>query len=144
MNLGKLTVLSVTGPQSLTLSWDDGFTARINFESIFASRKSLTALSNPDSFSAAKLSDDGWSVEWPQGIDFGAPQLRRWADEQAGESMSANTFRAWIDGHDFTLDQAAAALGLSRRTIAYYLSGELVIPKTVMLATEGFDGRMAA
>ncbi len=144
MSLGKLTALSVTGSQALTLSWDDGFTAKINFEGIVASRKSLVALSNPDSFSAAKLSEDCWSVEWPQGIDFGAPQLRRWADEQADETMSAKNFRAWIDGHDFTLDQAAAALGLSRRTIAYYLSGEHVIPKTVMLATEGFDGRMAA
>jgi hypothetical protein len=33
---------------------------------------------------------------------------------------------------------------LSRRMIAYYLSGEQPIPKTVMLATEGFARRMAA
>lgn len=41
-----------------------------------------------------------------------------------------------------TLDTAAAALGLSRRTIAYYLSGEQPVPKTVMLATVGYE-RMA-
>ena len=89
--------------------------------------------------------DDGWSIEWPQaGIDFGATQLRRWADEQAGEAMPAPAFRAWMEGHGFTLDRAAEALGLSRRIVAYYLSGEQPVPKTVMLATEGYDKRQAA
>jgi len=32
---------------------------------------------------------------------------------------------------------------LSRRTVAYYLSGEQPVPKTVMLATEGYDKRQA-
>ena len=87
---------------------------------------------------------DGWSVEWSAGIDFGSTQLRRWADEQAGETMAPAAFRAWVDGHGFTLDRAAAALGVSRRTVAYYLSGEQPVPKTVMLATIGFDRRDAA
>jgi hypothetical protein len=39
-----------------------------------------------------------------------------------------------------TLDTAASALGLSRRTIAYYLSGEQPVPKTVMLATVVMSG----
>jgi len=64
--------------------------------------------------------------------------------EQAGEIMPAMAFRAWIQRHGMTLDTAAEALGLSRRTIAHYLSVEQVIPKTVMLATEGYDGRKAA
>lgn len=41
-----------------------------------------------------------------------------------------------------TIDRSAA-LGLSRRTVAYYLSGEQPVPKTVMLAAEGYDGRRA-
>lgn len=70
--------------------------------------------------------------------------MGRWADEQAGEIMAASAFRTWMENHSFTLDRAAEALGVSRRTIAYYLSGEQPVPKTVMLATEGFDRRMAA
>jgi len=58
--------------------------------------------------------------------------------------MPAGAFRTWIEGHGFTLDRAAEALGLSRRTVAYYLSGEQPVPKTVMLATEGYDKRQAA
>ena len=92
-----------------------------------------------------RVAEDGWSIEWPDsGIDLGAPQLRRWADEQAGEAMPAKAFRAWTERHGMTLDQAAVALGLSRRIIAYYLSGEQPVPKTVMLATEGYDRRQAA
>jgi transcriptional regulator with XRE-family HTH domain len=58
--------------------------------------------------------------------------------------MTATAFRTWMDTHSLTLDRAADALGLSRRTIAYYLSGEQPVPKTVMLATEGYARRMAA
>lgn len=144
MKIGKLTSATIASSQALSLSWDDGRTARIDFVAIIAARKALAALADPTVFSQAALSDDGWSVEWPGGIDFGAPQLRRWAEEQAGNSMSADVFRGWMEGHHLTLDRVAEALGLSRRTIAYYLSGEQPVPKTVLLATEGYDRRMAA
>lgn len=58
--------------------------------------------------------------------------------------MRAADFRAWMDEHGLTQERAADALGLSRRMIAYYRSGEKVIPKTVMLATEGWAGRVEA
>jgi hypothetical protein len=144
MSIGKMTQLSVVGNATLNLDWDDGFSAPVDLTGVIAGRKPLAALTKADVFARAALSDDGWSVEWPNGIDFGAQQLRRWANEQAGEAMPAAAFRAWMDGHTFTLDRAADALGLSRRTIAYYLSGEQPIPKTVMLATEGLDRRLAA
>jgi hypothetical protein len=144
MSIGKLTGVSVAGGQALALVWDDGKAAAVDLTSVIAGRKALAALADPAVFGGAVLSDDGWSVEWPHGIDFGAPQLRRWADEQAGDVMAASAFRVWIESHEFTLDRAAEALGVSRRTIAYYLSGEQPVPKTVMLATEGFDRRMAA
>lgn len=144
MTIGKLASLSIAAPQALSLAWDDGVTARVDFAPIIAGRRVLAPLADPDRFALARLSDDGWSVEWPDGIDFGAPQLRRWADEQAGNTMSASAFRRWMEGHKLTLDRAAEALGLSRRTIAYYLSGEQPVPKTVLLATEGLDRRMAA
>ena len=144
MSIGKLTALSVTGDHSLCLTWDDGRVGNVDLSGVISARKALRGLADPAVFARAALSADGWSAEWPGGIDFGALQLRRWADEQAGEAMPAAAFRAWMEGHGFTLDRAAEALGLSRRTIAYYLSGEQPVPKTVMLATEGVDRRMAA
>lgn len=105
----------------------------------------LAPLRDPENFHRIHIADDGWSIEWPEcGIDLGAAQLRRWGDEQAGEAMPAEAFRVWVEKHGLTLGRAAEALGLSRRTVAYYLSGEQPVPKTVMLATEGYDKRQAA
>ena len=144
MSIGKLAGISVPRSQMLALTWDDGRTAAVDLVAIVAGHPALATIAEAEAFAQVALSDDGWSVEWPGGIDFGAQQLRRWADEQAGETMPAAAFRGWMEGHGFTLDRAAEALGLSRWTIAYYLSGEQPIPKTVMLATEGDDRRMAA
>jgi len=133
------------GNNGLVIHWDDGLHDEVDLAPIIAAHPALAALTDPEAFHRVHLSEDGWSIEWPEaGLDFGAPQLRRWADEQAGRAMPREGFRAWVDRHAFTLDAAAEALGLSRRTIAYYLSGEQPIPKTVMLATEGYDRRAAA
>lgn len=129
----------------LIVAWDDGRRADIDLAPIVERYPALAPLAGTGALAGARVSGDGWSVEWPEcGIDFGAPQLRRWADEHAGEAMSPEAFRGWMERHKLTLDRAAEALGLSRRTIAYYLSGEQPVPKTVLLATEGYDRRQAA
>ena len=144
MNIGKLTSLTVAGEAALQLAWDDGRTARVDLSAVIAGRAALAPLGVPAEFGAAALSADGWSVEWPCAVDFGSVQLRRWADEQIGITMPAAAFKAWVAAHGFTLDRTADALGLSRRTVAYYLSGEQPVPKTVMLATLGYDRQDAA
>jgi transcriptional regulator with XRE-family HTH domain len=59
--------------------------------------------------------------------------------EQKGEAMPAKEFRAWRERHKLSLSDAASALGLSRRTVAYYDQGQRIIPKVVWLATKGYD-----
>ncbi len=145
MSIGRIESVITRGATSLVVSWDDGHRAQIDLGPVIAAHPALASLADPEAFHRVHLAADGWSIEWPAcGIDFGTAQLRRWADEQAGEAMPAAAFRGWMQGHGFTLDRAAEALGLSRRTVAYYLSGEQPVPKTVMLATEGFDKRQAA
>ncbi len=145
MSIGRIESVLTKGATSLFVVWDDGHRAQIDLGPVIAAHPALTPLADQEVFHRVHLARDGWSLEWPAcAIDFGAAQLRRWADEQAGEAMPAAAFRAWMESHGFTLDRAAEALGLSRRTVAYYLSGEQPVPKTVMLATEGFDKRHAA
>ncbi len=145
MSIGRIESVVTRGAASLVIRWDDGARDEIDLAPIIAAHPVLTPVADPETFHRVHLSEDGWSVEWPAcGIDFGAAQLRRWADEQTGRAMPREAFRAWVDRHGFTLDAAAEALGLSRRTIAYYLSGEQPVPRTVMLATEGYDRRQAA
>lgn len=141
MAIGKMLSLAVAGPGRLELEWDDGHGAAVDLGAVIAGHPGLKPIRAARAFAKAALSDDGWSVEWPGGVDLGAPQLRRWADEQAGETMRADDFRAWMKAHALTLDGAASGLGLSRRMIAYYASGEKPIPKTVLLATEGLRAR---
>jgi hypothetical protein len=142
--IGKITSVAVVGDKRLEIAWDDDHVAPVDLTEIIGAHKALVGLKKKSEFARVAVSSDGWSLEWPSGVDFGAPQLRRWADEQAGEVMPVADFRAWMDEHGLTQEAAAQALGLSRRMIAYYLSGEKPIPKTVMLATEGWAAREEA
>jgi hypothetical protein len=145
VSIGRIESAVTRGQAILVVAWDDGRRAEVDLAPVIAARKVLAPLADPEIFHRIHLADDRWSVEWPAcGIDLGSAQLRRWADEQAGEAMPAEAFRAWVERHGLTLDRAAEALGLSRRTVAYYLSGQQPVPKTVMLATEGHDKRQAA
>jgi len=53
--------------------------------------------------------------------------------------MTAQAFRQWRERQSYTLDSAAKALGLSRRMIAYYETGERPIPSVVALATRALE-----
>ncbi len=142
--LGKITSVAVSGDKRLEIGWDDGRFAPVDLSEITDTHKALMPLRKKSEFARVALSGDGWSLEWPSGVDFGASQLRRWADEQAGEIMRPTAFREWMEEFGLTQEAASQALGLSRRMIGYYLSGEKVIPKTVMLATEGWAARKEA
>lgn len=78
-------------------------------------------------------------VIWTDEIDMAADTLWRLAQEQAGETMTSDAFRSWRERKAYTLDQAARALGLSRRMVAYYEKGQRPIPRVVALATRALD-----
>lgn len=77
--IGKITAVTVAGDAALEVRWDDGATGLVDLASLIATRANLAPLRDPAAFAQARLADDGWSVEWPTGIDFGASQLRVWA-----------------------------------------------------------------
>src|SRR5690349_1038619 len=81
MAIGKLTSLAVVGSHALELAWDDGHVAKVDLGEVVAGHKGLKPIRAARAFAKASLSKDGWSVEWPGEVDFGSPQLRRWADE---------------------------------------------------------------
>lgn len=145
MTIGKLESVSPAGDSKLAVTFDDGLLATIDLSPVLAKHPALAPLAEPAVFKEVRLSADGWSIEWPDlGMDFGAQQLRRWADEQSGRTMSPEKFREWMQRNKLTLDATSEALDLSRRTVAYYLSGEQPIPRTVMLATEALEARQFA
>jgi transcriptional regulator with XRE-family HTH domain len=53
--------------------------------------------------------------------------------------MTPDAFRHWRERKAYTLDEAARALGLSRRMVAYYEKGDRPILRVVALATRALD-----
>lgn len=126
-------------PATLVVTWKDGSVEEVDLSAILAGSRALAPLRDPDLFRRARVGEWGWSVAWTDDLDLSSQQLWRWAGEQNGDFMPADDFRAWMEHNGLSLSKAAEALGISRRMVAYYASGERPIPKTIRLATVGFD-----
>ena len=91
---------------------------------------------DPHLFGTVELVDDGHTLVWGDGrIDMAATTVER----LAREGMTNADFRAFLRRHRLTLDGAGAALGLSRRQIAYYAK-DRPVPRLVALACLGYEG----
>ena len=131
----------------LALTFADDVTLDVNLAPIIAKYPVLSRLQQPAVFATAKLGVWGASVTWADDddLDLAADNLRARAIEQAG-GYSHELIWNWMHRHQLTLDAAARALGLSRRMLAYYRSGEKPLPRTVALACLGWEAeqRLAA
>ena len=126
-----------TGLQ-LIVRWTNNQEMTVNLEEPVYRLKGLRALRAQAVFARAGVGEDGCSVVWPGDIDMGADRLWEMALEQNGHADAAEFIR-WRWKHGLSLTAAAEALGLSRRTVAYYVSGEQQVPRTVLLALKGWE-----
>ncbi|ANN76189.1 DUF2442 domain-containing protein [Bordetella flabilis] len=144
-----ITHVAVIGPKRLKLTFADGYAAEVDLSGLIAKHPTLTPLHNRKVF--AKVAID----EWRRGVIFGgddnlslaSDNLRALALEQAGEYSHQHVI-VWMYQNGLTLDDAARALGISRRMLAYYRSGEKPVPRSIGLAMLGWEslqhGRKAA
>jgi DNA-binding XRE family transcriptional regulator len=134
------SVTSGDKPLSLKIVWQNGeqstidVSGQVNAYKVFGPLRNSTTL-----FSKVKLGDHGTDIQWTDDIDMSADTLMRLAREQSGITMSPQDFRKWRERQAYTLDAAAKALGLSRRSVAYYEEGEKPIPRVVALATKALE-----
>jgi hypothetical protein len=137
-----LTKVSALTPYGLRLTYADGEVLTVNLQPWIASTKALHPLKNADLFVKAKRSLGGRSVDWADGanveLDLGADNLRNLAIEQAG-GIGHERIWNWLHETGLTLEQAAQALGISRRMLIYYRDGEKPIPRSVWLACLGWE-----
>jgi hypothetical protein len=127
-------------PGVLSLGFEDGYEGTVDLNPAIGRLRSLAPLHDWDLFQCVALD------EWSRGVVFGgddslslaSDNLRASAIEQEGE-FSHQQVIAWMDRHGLTLDRAASELGLSRRMLAYYRSGEKPVPRTVGLAMLGWE-----
>jgi len=125
---------------TLHVRWDRGEESRVDVSGMIESFRVYAPLrQSPEMFRQVQVGEYGTDVVWPQGIDMSADTLWRLAQEQAGATMTADEFRHWRERKAYTLDVAAKALGISRRTVAYYEQGNRAIPRVVAPATRGLE-----
>ncbi|MFJ7006920.1 hypothetical protein [Pseudomonas putida] len=136
----QLTEVAVVAPASLLLTFADGQQFTVALDEIIGKHTTLAPLADPEVFATAAIGEWKDTVIWAgdDNLELAADNLRARAVEQAGE-CSHELIWNWMAKHELTLDRAAQELGLSRRMLAYYRSGEKPVPKTVALAMKGWE-----
>jgi hypothetical protein len=125
----------------LAIEWSDAEAATIDLSTTVKTRPFRT-LSAPEVFNKVELGDWGQSVIWPGDIEIGADSL--WLDSLTFWGREdTRAFLEWRLRNGLSLTGAAEALGLSRRTVAYY-SGGRPVPRSILLACKGWDALKAA
>ena len=135
-----LTDCTVVAPGSLLLTFADGEQLPVDLRETITRHPSLAPLADPTIFATAAVGEWGGCVIWndDDNLELAADNLRARAIEQAG-GYSHELLWNWLAQHKLTLDSAAEALGMSRRMLAYYRSGEKPVPRTVALALLGWE-----
>jgi len=137
-NAIRLAKVKYTGDYTLLLRWANDKELAVDLREPVFRLKGLRPLRDTAAFALAGVGELGHSVVWPGEIDMGASRLLEMALEQNGRADAVEFIR-WRWKHGLSLTDAAEALGLSRRQVAYYASGEHAVPRTVLLACKGWE-----
>jgi hypothetical protein len=137
-----ITGVKAVAPSTLELSYADHANLQVDLKPIIRKHRTLSHLLDPAVFAKARVGEFGGSVIWgsDDNLELAADNLRARAIEQAG-GYSHEVIWNWMARHSLTLDAAADALGVSRRMLAYYRSGERPVPRTVVLACLGWEAQ---
>lgn len=133
----ELQAVTALEPYMLRTIWSTGETLDVDVSGALRSSSILEPILDPTIFSTVHMGEWGGSVEWFD-CEFGADNVYAWAKEQAGQ-VSHEMFGDWMLRNGLSLTTAAAALGLSRRMIAYYKTAKKPIPRHVWLACLGWE-----
>lgn len=141
MKRARLKNVEALANYILRLTFVDDTVYSVSFEEFFTESSGLEPLKNPTAFSKATLvPGEGWAVEWPDvDIQIGADTL--WLDAQAQNACDENTriFARWRARHGLSLKDAAAALGITTRTISAYGTRKRPVPRYIALACKGWE-----
>jgi len=140
--MSKIFTLASVKPlaeSQLELVYADGAQMKVDLKPVISRHPTLAELATPRTFKKASLGEWGGSVSWgTDDLEMAADNLRALAIEQAG-GYSHEVIIEWMARHELSLEAAAEALGISRRMLAYYRSGEKPVPRTVGLACLGWE-----
>ena len=134
-----LTAVEPLPNYGLRLTYADGQAFTVDLRERIRTTSFLAPLENATLFAQAKPGFAGRSVDWVEDeLDLGSDNLRHLAVEQAG-CIGHERIWSWLEDTGLTLEQAAEALGISRRMLIYYRDGEKPIPRAIWLACLGWE-----
>ena len=143
-NTARLTQVKSEGGHRLRLRFANGKSYTVDLSDDVQRFKPYRLLRDRRTFARVALGEGGYSIVWPaEELDMGADTLWQYSLEQNGHADTAEFIR-WRWRHALSLSGAAEALGLSRRQVAYYASGEHEVPRTVLLACKGWEAEREA
>jgi Protein of unknown function (DUF2442) len=135
--LRTIKTVQALAPATLGIVWSDGTAATLDLRDVLRSNI-FAALRDSSEFAQGSVGEWGHSVIWPSGAELSADSL--WLETlSATGHEDARLFLEWRLRHGLSLSKAADALGLSRRMVAYYSSGEKALPKPILLACKGWE-----
>lgn len=136
-------VVAGTTDRTVAVTWADGNMAVIDIMPWIRSGE-LVKLLDQAYFASATVGEYGWTIAWGgEEIEIDTVHLQMLEAEQYGVVYSPDAMRRWRERHSLTTEDAAKALGLSKRMVAYYEAGEKPIPKHVALACKGYGALSA-
>lgn len=138
MKAVRIKRVAASRGRRLEVEWSNGERHVVDLSATIGGARGLRKLATPQAFRTARVGEYGHSVSWAGDVGIGADTLRRLALEQSGDFTDPGDFAAWRASLGLSLAQAARALGLSRRMVAYYDSGERPVPRVVALACRGY------
>lgn len=125
--IGNVTPLVA---RMVQIEWEGQFQSQVDLMPILANHRSYAALRHDDElFMSIRVSSDLLGIEWRDGSRVSAATILKLPTT----TMTASEFRAIMDELRFSVEGLSALLGLSKRAIADYRSGQ-IIPKPLALA----------
>lgn len=135
----RIVTVEAQKPCRLLITFGDGAEMALDLTNLIDRIPALAPLKDPMMFARARVGEWGLSVDWiPGELDLAGDNLRAEAIEQNG-GVSHERIWNWMHRNGFTLDTAAQAIGISRRMLAYYRSGQKPVPRHIWLACVGWE-----
>ena len=135
----RIKAVHASEPHFLHITFGDDALMTIDLSRIIDRTPLLAPLKDFALFSRAGVGEWGLSVVWvPDELELAGDNLRAEGVEQSG-GVSHERIWEWMHRNRLNLDTAAKALGISRRMLAYYRSGQRAIPRHIWLACLGWE-----
>jgi hypothetical protein len=137
-NITRLESVKPLRGMVLEIHYTGGQSVRVDFSALADRFAVFSGLKDRAFFKQAIVTDWGHTLEWPNGEGLDADRVMEMALEQQGRTDTLE-FRRWQDRNGLSLNSAAEAIGLTRRTVSQYRTGARSVPRTVTLACKGWE-----